>query len=85
MAAIAGLQLDTLDESSTSFISVLRHFIDAIDLFKVRADQFDNNSSAVQIFRQCAGADLEIDWVELQNILNSCFRRGKVLQSIVCN
>lgn len=41
----------------------------------VRGDQVDDSSDAVQVFRQAAGSDMEIDWIELQNVLNACFRR----------
>lgn len=40
-------------------------------------DTFDDSSDVVQLFRRVAGVDMEIDWVELQNVLNTSFQRGK--------
>lgn len=38
-------------------------------------DTFDDSSDVVQLFRRVAGVDMEIDWVELQNVLNTSFQR----------
>lgn len=49
-------------------------------VFKVKAeeDMFDDTSDIGRLFRMSAGADLEIDWTELQKVLNSVFQRGNL-------
>lgn len=47
-------------------------------ILQVKCNEFvDDSSDVVQLFRRVAGADLEVDWTELQNVLNSSFKRGK--------
>ncbi|XP_057376389.1 calpain-B-like isoform X4 [Daphnia carinata] len=43
-------------------------------------DTFDDSSDVVQLFRRVAGVDMEIDWVELQNVLNTSFQREFVFE-----
>jgi len=38
-------------------------------------EDFDDSSDVVQLFRASAGTDMEIDWLELQKVLNTCFQR----------
>ena len=39
-------------------------------------EDFDEQSDVGQLFRRAAGADMEIDWTELQKVLNASFQRG---------
>jgi calpain len=41
------------------------------------SEDFDDSSDVSQLFRRAAGSDMEIDWTELQKVLNSSFQRGK--------
>jgi len=38
-------------------------------------EDFDDDSEVGRIFRLAAGSDMELDWLELQRILNACFKR----------
>lgn len=47
---------------------------------KVRGqEEFDDDSEVALIFRHAAGSDMEIDWQELQRILNAYFKRGETV------
>jgi len=43
----------------------------------VKGEETDESSDVAQLFRRAAGADMEIDWMELQKVLNSSFQRRK--------
>jgi len=43
-------------------------------------EEFDDDSEVALIFRHAAGSDMEIDWQELQRILNAYFKRDENLE-----
>lgn len=45
----------------------------------VTVEDFDEECPVWQLFVEAAGEDMEIDWEELQRILNTCFEQGKGL------
>ena len=47
-------------------------------------DTFDDSSDVVQLFRLVAGDDMEIDWNELQNVLNTSFQSGEYVRYFYC-
>ncbi len=54
------------------------NIVNAVYLLQVKSnDNYDDSSDVLQLFRRVAGSDMEIDWLELQNVLNSSFQRGE--------
>jgi len=43
----------------------------------VISEEIDESNDVAQLFRRHAGADMKIDWLELQTFLNSSFQRRK--------
>ena len=62
------------------FVCVHNKCIECLVPFQVKGQEdFDDSSQVGQIFRRSAGSDLEIDWTELQRVLNACFQSGNRL------
>jgi len=49
------------------------------EMVNVTVEDFDEECPVWQLFVEAAGEDMEIDWEELQRILNTCFEQGKGL------